>query len=464
MKCFLTLILAFSSAVLFAQPVVMSRIKADSLGLPKKQLSDYATRTGVMLETPFSVQARMKSAVQSALSLDRMTDLNLWCSIYLNAEGRVDYVLYEFMPVAGEGSMKPATGTDSLSRVLEAKLPAFLNEVISSRNAGSKSIYRTFSDVQAFPSGVKKDSTVFGLASALAAQDTLKVSKLHLSRSLLAEVPNVIYRFPNLQMLMLDDNDLKSASINMKRLPKLRHIDLSRNVLDSKEVRISKNTSLKWLNLQKNGMHDIPAAVQSCKSLQTLWLGYNPADRLSNKSFRKLKKLRDLNLYRADIAVLPKGIKKLRNLEVLDLYYNKLESLPASIVNLKKLTHLAISHNQLKELPERIDKLASVHTLYAHHNRLSKLPPSIVNMQNLKILDLGFNWFTTFPSELTSFVRLSELDLSSNNFPEFPEQLLKIQNLGKLYLRGNPFLQKDSEDKYSRQLGQLKSRHIEVFY
>ncbi|WP_229213701.1 leucine-rich repeat domain-containing protein [Dyadobacter psychrotolerans] len=498
MKIVLTFALLLLTRYASAQLVVLSEKESVKKNLTVKELDkQYPEGQELGLEVPRSIYDAIRNALDVVMGPKKVEKLTVASSLYLNNEGKIDYLIYNFggnMWVVENGKAvlrKPDFNQDSLSRIISENLPAQLAGFISKRHIGEKSKLNLYSNFTISASElkskavaqndsivgsmlsklkgtekviVKKDSVIKGLDAALASVDTLKIKTLYLERALLKSVPDVIYRFPNLEMLSLLDNDLEEVNINMSRLPKLKHLNLSGNILSENSIKISSNKTLQLLNLQRNIIHDIPFAVKNCKKLETLWLGRNKLSALSDRSFGKMKRLRDLNLYKARIASLPGGVKKMRRLEVLDLYYNNLEKLPGSVTKLKRLTHLAVANNQLTVLPEKLNKLKRLNVLYAHHNHLSKLPANIVKLNNLLILDLGFNWFTDFPSELTRFASLQDLDLSSNNFTEFPVELLSVQRLNKLFLRGNPFLQDDREVKYGPQFSQLKSKNIEVFY
>jgi Leucine-rich repeat (LRR) protein len=474
MKTFLLCLLLFCGQLLVAQPVVFYHNSDRERALTPELEKKYGKQPNDNLETPYSIQKRFHDAVQKIIGSEMRQQLSIRAALYLNEQGKADYLFFtlanQLYRVGGETPTTEGLNLDSLSKIVQAGIQPFADSLVSRRTIGRKAvigIYAAFNFSNLPAGGVPKpakDSVIRTLAEAVETRDTLKVKELLLSRALLTTVPEVIYRFPNMERLFLADNDIENIRIDLLRLPKLKQLDLSGNILKTDALSFPKNKTLQSLNLLKNQIDDIPPAVKSCKKLETLWLGSNQITRLKNSSFRKVKKIRDLNLYKANLASVPKGISKLKRLEVLDLYYNNIKVLPKSICKLKRLTHLAVSHNQISALPEKIYKLKRVHTLYAHHNHLSKLPERIVQMQNLRILDLGYNWLTHFPDELVAFTNLQELDLSANNFPEFPQQLLQIKKLDKLYLRGNPFLGEDKESKYNRQFSLLKEKNIEVFY
>ncbi|MCE7066808.1 leucine-rich repeat domain-containing protein [Dyadobacter sp. CY326] len=458
MKVFLATLVCLCVQNLCAQTRILSSKSAEKEGVDAATLAnDYARDDELATR---EVMKKFRALVVATYPENPEPGITVFGQFFFNASGSLDYLLFDIQASAryDKDSLENHT-RNAFQAGLEgfkvAQSPGRKFSVMGIQNIGKVEMPR------AVRSG---DSAVVDLKTALVFQDTLKVKRLFLNQLDLATVPNVIYRFPNLEELYLGSNRLTAVNIDMQRLPRLTQLHLQGNKLTNESLDISPNKTLTLLNLKDNQFADIPQTVRNSKKLSILWLGGNALPELSSRSFRKLKQIQDLNLYKSGIAVLPKGIKKMKNLQVLDLYYNNLETLPSSITKLKKLTHLAVSHNQISALPERIDRMKKIHTLYAHHNHLSKLPARITKMQNLKILDLGYNWFTNFPKELTAFVRLEELDLSSNNFPDFPEQLLEIKQLEKLYLRGNPFVNEDAEKKYSRQLGQLKSKNIEVFY
>jgi Leucine-rich repeat (LRR) protein len=379
--------------------------------------------------------------------------------ILINGQGSVDYVIFDLQT--------KGYNTDSINQILKKSLvqstanwkltkqPEKPIQITMLTTYGKRIVNREVRQT---------DSSVINLKDAQACIDTLKIKKIFFNQLELKTVPDVIYRFPNAEELYLGGNSIKKAFIDLKKLPRLKQLFVDGNLLTNESFTLSNNKSLELLNLKENKFTNIPKAVRKCKKMTSLMLGGNKLTHLSNRSFRKLKQVRDLNFYRSELAVLPKGIQKMKNLEVLDLYYNQLEVLPDAIVKLSKLAQLAISYNQLKTLPQNINRLQNVHTLYAHHNKLSELPDNISKMQKIRILDLGYNAFNTFPAEIAFLDSLQELDISSNHLVEFPSTLLEMKKLDKLYLRGNPFVDKNMEKKYANQLGVLKGRNVEVFY
>lgn len=412
------------------------------------------------LETSEEFSEKLGECMGSVLSERADPGIGVFVQVLINDRGSVDYLIFD-------AEQSKGYNRDSLNQLLKT---AFEKDLTKWQMASKPEKPFQFMTFRFFGKRIvhrevrQADSSVTTIKDAQAFVDTLKIKRVFFNQLELTAMPDVVYRFPNTEELYLSGNNLEKLVIDFARLPRLKQLHLQNNKLTGEGLVLSKNKTLEVLNLRENKLTDIPAAARNCKKVSSLWLGGNQLKSLSNRSFRKLKQVKDLNFYKSELVVLPRGIRKMKNLEVLDLYYNRFESLPNSLTRLKKLTHLAISHNQLKTLPAKMNRLKNVHTFYAHHNRLSVLPESVAKMRKVNILDLGFNWFTNFPAEVASLQDLKELDISSNNFPDFPAKLLDIKKLDKVYLQGNPFVGKDMDIKYEHQLGVLKGKNVEVFY
>ena len=151
--------------------------------------------------------------------------------------------------------------------------------------------------------------------------DLEKVTELHLSNNLLAEVPKELEKLTQLKYLHLDKNKLT----NVKGLEKL--------------------TQLKTLNLRSNRLTEVPKELEKLTQLTSLELGVNQLTSL--KGLENLTQLKTLSLKFSQLADV-KGLVKLDQLEVLDLSYNPALT-KAQIDELKKaLPKCNIIRNSLK--------------------------------------------------------------------------------------------------------------------
>jgi Leucine-rich repeat (LRR) protein len=456
MKYLSIVLLCILSLVGLAQPKVVFKNEVPD-GEFMQLLNKFpqsATQEGVK-----EVSTRIGLTLETVIPNKPNPGIVLLMHIFVSQEGSVEKLIVDLANTKGYN-------LDSLGKEITNALTKGITGWTLGKRPASKfsiSITRFYGKMPVRREVRTSDSSAIDLKMALSVVDSAKIIRLYLNQLELTSVPDVIYRFPNLQELYLGGNELQSVSIEMARLPKLKQLDLHGNQLTNTSLTITPNKTLEILKLNENKLTDIPSSVAKCKNLQMLWLGGNSLSELGNSSFRQLKRVTDLNFYKSEIVRLPGGIKKMKRLMVLDLYYNKLTTLPKSVVRLRNLTQLAVSHNELTALPRKIYKLRNLHTLYAHHNRLSKLPENMGRLREMRILDLGYNWYTDFPNEITSFEKLEELDLSSNNFLEFPAGLLEIKHLDKLYLRGNPFV-KSLAGSENGQLEQLRKNSVEVFH
>lgn len=282
----------------------------------------------------------------------------------------------------------------------------------------------------------------------------------------LRSVPEVVYRFPNVEELDLSKNALNELPARLTAdLPSLRRLSLLHNAIPDDSVFITPNKHLLALNLQGNKLTRIPASVRSNRRLESLWLGNNKLADLDTRTLRRLRRLNDLNLYNAGLKTLPKGIGRLKRVEVLDLYHNRFTELPRQLGRMKRLKQLAVAHNDLSALPASLAKLRRLRKFYVHHNRISQLPDQFARLRQLEVLDLGYNWFSVTPPVLASLTALEELDLNNNNLQELPSLLGELPKLKTLYLRSNPVTRGDiTTSPYAPVIRKLEANKAEVFY
>lgn len=309
-----------------------------------------------------------------------------------------------------------------------------------------------------------------GIISTLeAARQTARpdtVNMLAFNQLDLTEIPEVIYRFPNLIELDLSKNALHQLPARVtSAIPTLKKLSLLGNAIPDDSLFFTRNKHLTGLNIQGNRLTRVPRSVRFNRRLESLWLGNNKLASLDTKTLRRLHRLNDLNLYSAGLTVLPNTIGRLKHVRVLDLYYNRFSELPRQIGRMKRLEQLAISHNNLSQLPKSLARLRRLQMLYAHHNRISQLPNEFTRLKNLRVLDVSYNWFSVAPAVLATFPVLEELDLNNNNLQELPTTLGQLKNLKRLHLRSNPLTKGDAKQgPYAPIIDELEANRTEVFY
>ncbi len=403
--------------------------------------------------------------------------LGISIGLYLNKKGEIDYLVYS--PV------KTDIPADTFDLIMKQKLaPAFKSwklEGLNKNVQGDLLLLFTPKPDEVFEAMLQhaatsakrqpdyrpksNDTTLTTLEELKESVNPDQILKIDLSVLELTSVPEEIYRFKNIKTLKLNGNKMTAVRLDLKQFRQLDYVDLNHNPIQ--KLTLTRTRELENINLQGTGMVRVPRSLKKIPNLKSVWLGFNTKLDLKQRDFKRIRNIRDLNLYACSLSTLSPQIKHLKKLEVLDLYHNHLTRLPETITTLKHLTHLAASNNKLESLPERLDNLRNLEYLYLHHNKLSVLPGTVTALKKLKVLDISYNWFYHYPDALRGVQNLSELDLSSNNFDKFPTQLLELKNLDKLYLRGNPFLDNESDTTdtgLANSIRELKTNNKEVFH
>ncbi|WP_375445210.1 leucine-rich repeat domain-containing protein [uncultured Fibrella sp.] len=380
---------------------------------------------------------------------------------YVRANGAVEWVL-----ISTNGIV-----SDKLLQELMGRLTAFYNKN-NFPVAVSKPFQTMYRTSYGRPLIMEKrlvrtgDSTVSILEIARTTMRPDTVKYLHFNQLGLASVPEVVYRFPNLEELDLSKNKLTKLDARITAdIPSLRRLNLLYNQIGNDSVFIAKKTDLRALTLQGNKLTHIPAAVRNCKKLESLWMGNNNLTELNIKPLRGLRRLNDLNLYNAGLTALPRQIRKLKHVTVLDLYYNQLTELPRQIGRMKRLEQLAVANNKLTALPAQLARLKKLNTLFVHHNKLSQLPDQFAKLASLRTLDIGYNQFSNVPDVLLRLGTLESVDISNNNLQTLPTSLIGLKNLKKFYIRSNPLTSNDAKSgPYAQLIEALETNKTEVFY
>ena len=145
--------------------------------------------------------------------------------------------------------------------------------------------------------------------AAIATTQPDTVKKLAFNFLNLTTVPEVVYRFRNLEEINLSTNLLTNLPARLTSdLPKLKRLSVLYNAIPNDSVFITPNKHLLALNLQGNKLTRIPSSIRHNRQLESLWLGNNNLTSLDTKTLRRLRGLTDLNLYNAGLTTLPKTI------------------------------------------------------------------------------------------------------------------------------------------------------------
>lgn len=291
-------------------------------------------------------------------------------------------------------------------------------------------------------------------------QINLNTAALNFQSKHLTEIPNKIFYFTQLKILLLSDNSIKQISPNIITLSdSLFFLDLSNNKINAcpaelwklqglKVLNLSRNpitiisedienlANLMTLNLENDEIKSIPASLGGLSNLTLLNLSDNNLTSLPSEMGR-LANLINLNLSKNKLISVPIEIGSLTSLSKLNLSSNQLKSVPAELGNIEKLTELNISDNQLADLPLEIWNLKNLVKLELANNKLIVLLHEIGQMANLIKLNLMSNDLEAIPIEIGDLVNLTELNLSHNSLHYLPEEVGNMKNLTELKINNN---------------------------
>ncbi|XP_008793516.3 probable LRR receptor-like serine/threonine-protein kinase At3g47570 [Phoenix dactylifera] len=291
---------------------------------------------------------------------------------------------------------------------------------------------------------------------------------------------NMFDNLPNLQMLILDDNQFSGPIPNsLPNASRLVEVDLKDNKFSGTvPSNLGNLKNLYWINLNTNQLEARDAkdwtfltSLTNCSLLGTLGLANNRLGGELPSSIANLsRKLDLLSMGQNQISgSIPEGIGNLVNLTVFLVNDNRLTGIiPSSIGKLRKLRLLVLPRNNfIGQIPSSIGNLTQLLWLYLEESGLSgTIPAEFGNCKSLQELDLAYNKLSgaiprelvglsslsiflnlsgnalvgSLPTEVGNLKNLGQLDISENRLSgEIPSTLGDCQSLEYLYMEGNLF-------------------------
>lgn len=153
-------------------------------------------------------------------------------------------------------------------------------------------------------------------------------------------------------------------------------IDFSNQGLTEIPEEIFSYRNLRVLILRNNQLTKIPIELTRLKSLKKLDVSGNRITQVLAKTF-ELKKLEVLNLSNNQLKNLPKQIVQQSQLKKILLNGNLLTSLPVELSHLPHLTHLGIANNKFTGVPDTLWQLEHLTHLWLANNPLTNLPAAM---------------------------------------------------------------------------------------
>jgi hypothetical protein len=188
-----------------------------------------------------------------------------------------------------------------------------------------------------------------------------------------------ILKCDSLEILLLNNNNLKSLPSDIDKLVNLKSLALYYNEIQSIPATLGNLGLLNFLSFFGNSLTELPVELFNLKNLKKLDLGKN------------------------SLTIIPEEISQLKNLKWLSFADNSIKEVPGSIAGLSELKVLLLRNNKLKVLPDNFGQLHNLSILYLQGNEFDTLPKVLGELKNLTFL--GF----TFPAN--GFIHKEILEL-----------------------------------------------------
>ncbi|ULH27803.1 LIC_11051 family fibronectin-binding protein [Leptospira weilii] len=228
--------------------------------------------------------------------------------------------------------------------------------------------------------------------------DLKNLEEINLARNVITGISNLTRAFAQVKELGLYENRLASLE-GIRNFPNLDHLLVWQNELETIPVEIADLKKLIRIDLTKNRISNLPDLKVELESVKELSLGEN------------------------GISKLPKSLVQFPNLKSLDLAGNQLEELSDLFENFKKLEYLSLSNNGLASLPVSIAQLVSLEDLSLKNNKFAEIPEILKELKKLKELWMNDNQISELPEFLSEMKALRELKIGNNPIAQNQEEV-----------------------------------------
>lgn len=181
------------------------------------------------------------------------------------------------------------------------------------------------------------------------------------------------------------------------------------------------------LNLNNNGIKSIPKEITRLKSLKNLHLTGNEIETLP-KEFSYLQSLTHLYLKYNSLSTIPNVITKLKRLEHLSLRGNQIKEITTNIEKLNNLKYLILSRNLINSIPIELGKLKNLEYLNIRYNKeLKAIPADLLRNNNISLLHSIDQIEEEYKETITIQVPRQNQHIILNNFSIFENYITEIR-------------------------------------
>ncbi|XP_010051570.3 putative receptor-like protein kinase At3g47110 [Eucalyptus grandis] len=267
------------------------------------------------------------------------------------------------------------------------------------------------------------------------------------SNDLRGQIPSFLGNISTLRVIKLANATL-TGSIPLALFNRsLTWVNLKDNYLSGS---LPSNLCYRWPNIQililrQNQFSGLlPKTLTQCKELIILWLAYNSFQGSIPRDIGNLQKLQWLSFYANNLTgTIPRTIGNMSSLQELRIGPNYIEGeIPSEIGNLVNLQQMVLGENLLTgQVPQEVFNISSLRVLILMYNSLSGSLPSgrDLSLPNLRGLYLSNNGFGgNIPQYFSNFSNLIFFDVGYNQLSgPIPTGLGNLKNLEALVLISN---------------------------
>jgi len=258
----------------------------------------------------------------------------------------------------------------------------------------------------------------------------------NLSHNRIMYIPAEVANCGNLEVLLIDNNDLREFPEQMEFLINLVHVDASRNKLEYIPQQIENCYPMKYLILHSNRIKELSPSIGELAQLELCNLSSNQLREIPEE-FSNLTSLTKLDISNNAITHLPDDIGSLFKCEVFDMCVNQVQVLPHSFRHMANLSIMRANDNSLQEIPDCVGGWVSLMDLQMRNNKIRRISPEIGQMLSLQSLDLTINAIEALPAEFGMLTCLQDLNLRTNKLQELPPEIGALVSLQMIDLSYN---------------------------
>ena len=242
----------------------------------------------------------------------------------------------------------------------------------------------------------------------------VQLEELHLDCNNLTSLPASIAGMKNLSVLSLSDNMITGLPVELGELTDLCHLNCKNNKITTipsavfryctklEKIQFSGNL-LKQIpeeigcsvlavvmDFSNNAIEELPSTLAQCINLEILHFGSNKIPSIAPEIFSSLTKLREVQMFKNKITVVPAEIGMLKDVQRISFSGNNLKTLPEEIGRCGQLQELYLANNaKFSSLPSSAGHLRRLQELVLSKcPALKALPASIADLEELKQLDM----------------------------------------------------------------------------